>query len=137
MSLPDFTDSEFQLVNQILFERYSRIVPLQAVEVELLLSPDDKLPTSCPALYWSELGCEFVVAKIGDQRFRCQFFYSPSEIFGTGRETYDNLGDCVTTLLKLQADHHGTRSAALPEGAAKETPGNSSDDENYLPPIVI
>jgi hypothetical protein len=136
MSLPDFTDTEFQLVNQILLERYSRIVPLQAVEVEMLLSPEDKMPTPCPALYWGELGCEFVVAKTGDQRFRCQFFYSPNEIFGTGRDVYDNLGDCVTTLLKLQADHHGTRSAALPEGAAKQVPGNS-DDENYLPPIVI
>jgi hypothetical protein len=84
MSLPDFTDNEFQLVNQILLERYNRIVPLQAVEVELLLNPDDRMPTPCPALYWSELGAEFVVAKTGDQRFRCQFFYSPSEIFGTG-----------------------------------------------------
>jgi hypothetical protein len=136
MSLPDFTDTEFQLVNQILLERYSRIVPLQAVEVEMLLSPEDKMPTPCPALYWGELGCEFVVAKTGAQRFRCQFFYSPSEIFGTGRDVYDNLGDCVTTLLKLQADHHGTRSAALPEGATKQVP-DSSDDENYLPPIVI
>lgn len=136
MSLPDFTDNEYQLVNQILFERYNRIVPLQAVEVELLLSPDDREPTPCPALYWGELGCEFVVAKTGDQRFRCQFFYSPNEIFGTGREVYDNLGDCVTTLLKLQADHHGTRSAALPEGAMKQAAAGSEDD-NYLPPIVI
>ena len=135
MNIPDFTDKEFQLVNQILFERYNRIVPLQAVEVELLLNPDDRMPTPCPALYWSELGAEFVVAKTADQRFRCQFFYSPNEIFGTGRETYDNLGDCVTTLLKLQADHHGTRSAALPEGATKQAA--DGDDENYLPPIVI
>jgi hypothetical protein len=57
MSLPDFTDNEYQLVNQILLERYNRIVPLQAVEVELLLKPEDKMqPTPCPALYWSELG---------------------------------------------------------------------------------
>ena len=35
MSLPDFTDNEFQLVNQILLERYNRIVPLQSVEVEI------------------------------------------------------------------------------------------------------
>ena len=136
MSLPDFTDNEFQLVNQILLERYNRIVPLQAVEVELMLNPEAKMPTPCPALYWEELGCEFVVAKTGDQRFRCQFFYSPSEIFGTGRDVYDNLGDCVMTLLKLQADHHGTRSAALPEGAARQAP-DSNDDQNYLPPIVI
>lgn len=136
MNLPDFTDSEFQLVNQILLERYNRIVPLQSVEVEMLLDPAAKAPTPCPALYWSELGAEFVVAKTGEQTFRCQFFYSPNEIFGTGRDTYDNLGDCVVTLLKLQADHHATRAAALPEGASREAPAGDGDDP-YLPPIVI
>jgi hypothetical protein len=39
MNIPDFTDTEFQLANQILLERYGRLVPLQAVEVELLLDP--------------------------------------------------------------------------------------------------
>ena len=68
MSIPDFTDSEFQLVNQTLLERYGRLVPLQAAEVELLLKPGDTEPSSCPALYWDELGAGFIVAKVGDQR---------------------------------------------------------------------
>ena len=134
MSIPDFTDSEFQLANQILLERYGRLVPLQAVDVELLLDPGHKEPTPCPALYWSELGCEFIVAKVGDQCFRCQFFYSADEQFGTGRDVYDNLGDCVTNLLQLQADHHGTRSAALTETIGNKTP---PQDEDYHGPIVI
>lgn len=134
MSIPDFTDSEFQLANQILLERYSRLVPLQAVEVELLLDPEHKEPTPCPALYWNELGAEFIVAKIGAQRFRCQFFYSADEQFGTGRDFYDNLGDCVTNLLQIQADHHGTRSAALTETIGDKAP---AQDEDYHGPIVI
>ena len=134
MSIPDFTDSEFQLANQILLERYSRLVPLQTVEVELLLDPEHKEPTPCPALYWNELGAEFIVAKIGDQRFRCQFFYSADEQFGTGRDFYDNLGDCVTNLLQVQADHHGTRSAALTETIGDKAP---AQDEDYHGPIVI
>ena len=134
MSIPDFTDSEFQLANQILLERYSRLVPLQTVEVELLLDPEHKEPTPCPALYWNELGAEFIVAKIGDQRFRCQFFYSADEQFGTGRDLYDNLGDCVTNLLQVQADHHGTRSAALTETIGDKAP---AQDEDYHGPIVI
>jgi len=134
MSTPDFTDNEFQLANQILLERYSRLVPLQAVEVELQLDPEDTEPTPCPALYWSELGCEFIVAKVADQRFRCQFFYSADEQFGTGRDFYDNLGDCVTHVLQLQADHHGTRSAALTETLGNKTP---TQDEDYHGPIVI
>ena len=134
MSLPDFSDNERQLLNQILLERYARIVPVQSVEVELLLDPGDTQPVPCPALYWSELGVEFVVAKTGDNRFRCQFFYSPDEVFGTGRENYDNLGDCVVTLLRLQADHQSTRSGALPEGAKQQAPAG---DDDYYPPIVI
>ncbi len=134
MSIPDFTDSEFQLVNQILLERYGRLVPLQSVEVDLLLDPANREPTPCPALYWSELGAEFIVAKAGDQRFRCQFFYSENEIFGTGRDVYDNLDECVTTLLRLQADHHGTRAAALPQGAQKQPP---TTDEDYHGPVII
>lgn len=133
MTIPDFTDNEFQLVSQILLERYGKLVPPQAVEVELQLGPESEPPTGCPALYWSGLGADFVVAKVGDQRFRCQFFYSASEQFGTGREVWDNLGDCVTTLLKLQADHHATRSGGLPAGAATATAG----DDDYHPPIVI
>ena len=134
MSIPDFTDSEFQLVNQILLERYSRLVLLQAVEVELLLDPEHKEPTPCPALYWNELGAEFIVAKVGDRRFRCQFFYSADEQFGTGRDFYDNLGDCVTNVLQIQADHHGTRSSSLSETIGNKTP---AQDEDYHGPIVI
>ena len=104
------------------------------MEVELLLEPDHTDPTPCPALYWNELGAEFVVAKAGYQRFRCQFFYSENEIFGTGRDTYDNLGDCVTNVLQIQADHHGTRAAALPASAEKQPP---TEDEDYHGPVII
>lgn len=134
MSIPDFTDTETRLVNQILFERYGRLVPLQSVEVDLLLDPTSREPTPCPALYWSELGVEFVVAKTGEQRFHCQFFYSENEVFGTGRDVYDNLGDCLNTLLHLQADHQLTRSAALTETLGNKVP---SQDEDYHPPLII
>jgi hypothetical protein len=134
MKIPEFTDREFQLVNQILFERYGRLVPLQTAEVELLLDPADKQPAACPALYWGELGAEFIVAKAGEQRFRCQFFYSENEVFGTGRDSYDNLGDCVTNLLQIQADHHGTRSAALSETLGDKAP---TLDEDYHGPVII
>ena len=134
MNIPDFTDSEFQLVSQILLERYSRLVPLQSADVELQLDPANETLTTCPSLYWNELGAEFIVSKLADQRFRCQFFYSADEQFGTGRDFYDNLGDCVTNVLQIQADHHATRAAALPEGAEKQPP---TADEDYHGPVII
>ena len=134
MNIPDFTDTERQLVSQILLERYSRLVPLQSADVELQLDPASEELTTCPALYWSGLGAEFIVAKLADQRYRCQFFYSAQEQFGTGRDVYDNLGDCVTTLLRLQADHHGTRAAALTETLGNQAP---KQDEDYHGPLLI
>jgi hypothetical protein len=134
MNIPDFTDAEWQLVNQILLERYSRLVQLQSADVELQLDPASEVLTTCPSLYWNELGAEFIVSKLGDQRFRCQFFYSANEQFGTGRDVYDNLGDCVTTVLQVQADHHGTRSAALTETLGNKTP---AQDDDYHGPVLI
>lgn len=134
MNIPDFSDTEYQLVNQILLERYGRLVPLQAADVELQLDPASETLTTCPSLYWSELGAEFIVSKLADQRYRCQFFYSANEQFGTGRDVYDNLGDCVTILLQVQADHHGTRSAALTETLGNRAPEH---DDSYHGPLVI
>ncbi|MCX7168251.1 MAG: hypothetical protein NTV11_18530 [Rhodocyclales bacterium] len=134
MNIPDFTDTEWQLVSQILLERYSRLVPLQAADVELQLDPSSETLTTCPSLYWNELGAEFIVSKLADQRYRCQFFYSADEQFGTGRDFYDNLGDCVTNLLQLQADHHSTRSSALTETLGNKAP---AQDDDYHGPLVI
>lgn len=71
---------------------------------------------------------------MADQRYRCQFFYSTHEQFGTGRDVYDNLGDCVTNLLQLQADHHGTRARALTETLGSNVP---AQDDDYHGPLVV
>ena len=134
MSIPEFSNSEWQLVSQILRERYGRPVEPQLADVDVQLDPATEALTTCPALYWKELGAEFILVKIADRTYRCQFFYSTQEQFGTGRETYDDLGDCVTTLLRLQADHHATRSAALTEGHGGRT---AAQDDEYQGPLVI
>jgi hypothetical protein len=117
MSVPDFTPAETQLVSQILLERYSRVVLLQSADVELQLDPGSEQLTTCP-----------------DSRFRCQFFYSANEQFGTGREVYDSLGDCVVTLLHVQADHHLTRASSLTETIGNQAP---AQDEDYHGPLII
>lgn len=73
------------------------------------MNPPSQELTPCPALVWSERGCNFVIVKIGEQRYWGQFFYVLYQQFGTnfgtGREEYDHIGDCVVTLLQVQADH--------------------------------
>ena len=46
----------------------------------------------------------------------------------------NNLGDCVTNVLQLQADHHGTRSSALTETLGNKAP---EQDDDYHGPLVI
>lgn len=130
MSIPDFTEAEQQLISQILLERYSRLVPWQLAEAELQLDPGSEELTVCPTLYWSGRGAEFIVCKLGESRFRSQFFYSEIEQFGTGREIYDDFSDCVVTLLQVQADHERSRSGGL-AGSAK------TDEDEYLGPMLI
>ncbi|MFA7240754.1 MAG: hypothetical protein WC091_11625 [Sulfuricellaceae bacterium] len=107
-TLPDFTDAERWCVETTLLERYGRKVEVEQADIELRLDPVLPQLTLCPALYWKE-GAAFVISKIGDGRFRAQFFYSVREQYGTGREEYDDLAECVVTLLKLQADHEMAR----------------------------
>ncbi len=128
--IPDFTEREQQQIGQILFERYQRLVPWELAEAELQLDPDSEQTTACPTLYWSQRGAEFVVCKVGESRFRCQFFYSEREQFGTGRDLYDDLTECVVTLLQVQADHERTRAGVHGRAAAAE-------DQDYYGPTLI
>ncbi len=130
MSIADFTETEQQLISQILLERYGRLVPWQLAEAELQLDPGSEALTVCPTLYWSQRGAEFIVCKLGESRFRSQFFYSEAEQFGTGREIYDDFGDCVVTLLQVQADHERTRAGG------HAAPAQTGEDE-YLGPTLI
>ncbi|TRZ55233.1 MAG: hypothetical protein D4S02_18050, partial [Rhodocyclaceae bacterium] len=91
--------------------------------------------TDCPTLFWSERGADFVICKVGESRYRCQFFYSEQEQFGTGRDVYDILSECVTTLLQVQADHEKTRQG-VPSGANREQLGGDPE-EDYTGPQVI
>jgi hypothetical protein len=103
-AIPDFTEVEMRLVDVALRERYGRAVEVQGVETEIRLLPADRELTLCPALYWKEEGCAFVVSRTGADKFRSMFFWSVKDRFSTGKEEYDNLGDCLVTTLKMQEE---------------------------------
>ena len=119
MSIPDFTATERAIVEELLRERYGHDVALELADAELRLDPAARELTSCPTFYWTERGAHFVVFKTAEQQYRNQFFYSVNEQYGTGRAEYDDIGECVGVLLKLQADHEKER-AGIKSGATAE-----------------
>jgi hypothetical protein len=107
--IPDFNSTERWVIESALKERYGRIVPIELADSELKLDPGAPVLTVCPTVFWSERGCSFLIFKTGEERYRSQFFYSEEEHYGTGREEYDELAECVGLLLRLQADHEKQR----------------------------
>ncbi|HEY5602764.1 MAG TPA: hypothetical protein VIM41_06615 [Gammaproteobacteria bacterium] len=103
--IKDFSAQELDMVQQTLKERYGHNVELELADVELRLDPIAYELTTCPALYWEMSGCHFVISKLGKMRYYAQFYYRGYEQFGTGIREFDDLFDCVTTLLRVQADH--------------------------------
>lgn len=108
--IPDFNDTELWVVRQAVTERFRKQAELQGADAELRLDPSDRELTLCPVLYWREYRAQFVIFKTGDHNYRNQFFYSVRDQYGTGRNEYTDLGECVTTLLQVQADHAAKRA---------------------------
>ena len=113
--IPDFNDTELWVARSALTERYGKAVALELADSELRLDPESTALAICPTIFWSERSAHFVVFKVGEGRYRCQFFYGPNEHYGTGRDVYDDIGECVTHVLQLQADHASRRDS--PPGA--------------------
>ncbi|PKM46584.1 MAG: hypothetical protein CVV05_02595 [Gammaproteobacteria bacterium HGW-Gammaproteobacteria-1] len=110
-SIPDFTESELWTVHDTLRERYGREIEIEQGDVELRLDPHSSTLTPCPVLFWREDGANFVISKVGDRRYRAQFFYRVHQQFGTGIDEFDNLAECTVTLLQVQADHEAKQTA--------------------------
>jgi hypothetical protein len=104
-SIPYFTLADIETVRQIIHQRYRETIQIQLADSELMLNPKRKPWVVCPTLYWHVHGANFVMIRSGLNRFRCQFFYTPHNQYGTDQEEYDSLEQCVTALLQVQADH--------------------------------
>ena len=134
--IPKFTERERNLVRQTIKERYGSEVTFEDVDAELHLDLLKDELTTCPSLTWKERGANFVIFKTGDSRFRCQFYYIDTEQYGTGKDEYDNLGDCIVTLLQVQADHELEREGVR-SGMNAVDFSKANDGEEYYGPLIV
>ena len=112
-NIPDFTEKELQIIHNALRERYGKDVETQQADIELGTAPDDNELTECPAIYWQHGSCHFILAKSGKQQYFSQFFYDNSDQFGTGKQFYDDVLDCLITTLRVQADHELKKAGVI------------------------
>ena len=111
--IADFTDTELWIIRTTLKERYRSEVPLHLADTEITLTPDKAGLTSCPAVFWDHNKTSFVIIKVGERRYRCQFFGRNLEMFRPDKHEYDEVADCVVALLQVQADHERRGSQSL------------------------
>ncbi len=106
-TIADITDAELWIIKTTLKERYgeNENIDIQIVDTELRISQMDRELTPCSAAYWEKDKCQFLVFKTGDQQYRAQFFYSIREQYGTNIDEYNDITECVVSLLQTQADH--------------------------------
>ena len=104
-SIPDFTPAENETVRQIVHEIYRETVEFYPADSEIMLNHGRRQLVDCPTLFWHSRDANFAVIRSGLNWYQCQFFYAPRDQYGTGREEYDSLEKCITTLLQVQADH--------------------------------
>lgn len=111
-TVPDITSTERWVVETAIKERWGAgAIELQVADSDIRLEPSDREMTPCPTLYWTDDVAHFVIFKVGDGLYRSQFFYSKREQYGTGRREYDDLAECVSLLLKMEADTRISRTA--------------------------
>ena len=111
--IPDFDKRELQIVQSAVNERYGKEIELQLADSETKITPTAEDLTWCPTVFWSERGSNFVILKIGAKQYRSMFYYQPNQQYGTGRDSNDDLEECVLILLRLQADHEKDAAGAI------------------------
>jgi len=104
--IPDFTETERWTIQTTVDLRWGKgNTEIHEADVDIKLKPGDPGLTSCPAMFWNVEQWNFVVLKSTDNRYRCRFFRSGDlEQMGTGIDEYDDIAECVVTLLQTQAD---------------------------------
>ncbi|MCU7836210.1 MAG: hypothetical protein KZQ83_13290 [gamma proteobacterium symbiont of Taylorina sp.] len=105
IKIKDFSDTDIWTVQQTLDERWEKgCTEIQQADIEVRLRSADRDLSTCPALYWEYKGSNFVIFKIGRSTYKTQFYYKGRDQYGTSVPSFDNVLDCVVTVLQVHAD---------------------------------
>lgn len=126
----EFTAEELDVAAALLERRYGNAIAFELAEVDLA-TEGDPAGLTCAAFYWEARGAHFVVCKLSVDRFRGEFFEGTVP-GGAGEPEFDDLGDCVTALLRTQSDRERARAGAVSGATAATLAG----DEYHGPTLI-
>jgi hypothetical protein len=102
--VPDFTESEQWAVETTLKQRWPEQSPeTRLADVEIKMLPTDREQTFGPAMFREHNKSSFVIIKVAE-RTCSQFYNRDFQQYGTGKTDYDDITDCVVTMLQVHAD---------------------------------
>ena len=109
-SIPDITETEQWAISTTLKERWpERSIELQLADVEIRMHPGDRELSECPAIFWQVDEASFIIIKVADRVYRAQFFYRGYQQYGSGVKDFDDIADCLVTMLQVHADRETAR----------------------------
>ncbi|MDH3342777.1 MAG: hypothetical protein OEM07_03550 [Gammaproteobacteria bacterium] len=110
-SIPDITDTEQWAISTTLKERWPGLsIELQLADVEIRMHPNDRELTECPAVFWQVDEASFILIKVAERVYRAQFFYRGYQQYGSGFKDFDDINDCLVTMLQVHADRETVRA---------------------------
>ncbi|HIJ23157.1 MAG: hypothetical protein HON68_02190 [Gammaproteobacteria bacterium] len=111
--IPDLSATDISTVQQTINERFQQEMAVELGDAEIRLHPDDRELATCPLIYWEspEDNSKFFITKTGINEFRCQFFYRGYQQYGTGKDKYDNIGDCAIAMLQVHHEYEQKKAA--------------------------
>jgi hypothetical protein len=126
--IPDFTETELWTLRTTLAERYGRPVEIQLADTEMIAGDGSNEMAWCPTVFWSAKGANFAISKIAPKRYRAIFYYHPDHQLGTGIDSYDEIGDCVVSLLQVESDHLRKHKIEADASPSEEKPADDKPD---------
>jgi hypothetical protein len=100
----NYTENELDSIRQVLSHRYKAEIEIFLADCEVQLDKEKDEAVERPAVYWRAMDCNFIVVKLDQNRFEGRYFYQPSEHFSNAQQEYSDVVNCVTALLRSQAD---------------------------------
>lgn len=99
----DFSKEEINIINKAIATRWQEM-DIHLADIEIARSAKDEKTIPCPAVVWETADCTFVVAKVDELAYKSVFYYMSTKQIDTGVNEFNDLQDCVITLMKVQSN---------------------------------